>query len=520
MRFRLLLASALVAAAFATPVQAAQFDLSTATIADINAAFDAGALTSEKLTQLYLARIKAYDQQGPKLNAIIHLDENKALADARALDAERKTKGPRGPLHGVPVLIKDNYDTFDAPTTGGALALKGAVPRYDAFMVKRLRAAGAVLIAKTNLDEMALGGNGESSLGGRTLNPYGLDRVPGGSSAGTGAGLAAVYAAVGVGTETFGSVRSPSNNNNLVGLVATEGLLSRAGIMPISFTQDRGGPMARSVYDVAVALTAMAGVDPNDQITRQSIGKLPEQPYERYLKKDSLRGMRVGVLRDLFEKDPAHAEWIKLIEGEINAMRDAGAFLVDPVSSGTDLLAMVDRNAMVSGHEYVWAINAYYASREPSLPIKTLADLMASGQYHPRLKDRYAGMINAPSLDSNAEYIARYKQREPLKKLLEGIMEKYALDVLVYPMRSGPLAAAGAWPVTGAGQNTSDFCGLPAITVPAGFTKDGMPTGLEFMARAWDEVTLLRAAQGYEQARPHRKLPKTTPALAGESFSY
>jgi amidase len=509
----------ILALGLAVLARAATFDLSTATVADINAAFNAGALTSEKLTQLYLARIAAYDKAGPKLNAVIFTNE-KALEQARALDAERKRSGPRGPLHGIPVLIKDNYDTFDMPTTGGALALVGAVPRHDAFMVKRLRDAGAVLIAKTNLDEMALGGNGESSFGGRTLNPYGLDRVPGGSSAGTGAGLAAVFGALGLGTETFGSVRSPANNNNLVGLVATEGLLSRGGIMPISFTQDRGGPMARSVYDIAVSLSIMAGLDPNDQITRQSLNHLPEQPYESYLKKKDLHGVRVGVLRDLFSTDPTHAEWLKLIESEITRMRDAGAFIVDPVSSGTNLLSLIDRNAMVSTLEYKTAINAYYASREDSLAIKSLDDLIASGKFHPRLKERYASMKDVSALDTNADYLARYRQRDPLRLLLESLMDKYALDVLVYPMRSGPLSPAGTWPLTTAGQNLSDFCGLPAITVPAGFTADGLPTGIEFLGRAWSEVSLLRIAYGYEQSSPHRKLPSVTPALPGESFNY
>ncbi|HEY9010090.1 MAG TPA: amidase family protein, partial [Devosia sp.] len=254
-RFLRLAAAALALATLTA--RAGTFVLTEATTQDINAAFAAGALTSEQLTKLYLARIAAYDQTGPKLNTIITLNP-KALDEARALDAERKAGKIRGSLHGIPVLVKDNFDTFDLPTTGGSIGFKGAIPAYDAFMVKKLREAGAIIIAKANMDEMARGGNGVSSLGGQTLNAHRPDLIPGGSSAGTGSGLAAVFAPLGLGTETGGSVRHPANDNNIVGMVATEGLLSRAGIMPISFSQDRGGPMAQNVYDIAVALSVMA----------------------------------------------------------------------------------------------------------------------------------------------------------------------------------------------------------------------------------------------------------------------
>ena len=306
---------------FLAPIsRAATFVLTEATTQDINAAFTAGALTSEQLTKLYLARIAAYDQAGPKLNAVIYANDQ-ALATARALDAERKAGKVRGPLHGIPVLVKDNYDTFDMPTTGGALALKGAIPAHDAFMVKKLRDAGAVIIAKVNMDEMARGGNGVSSLGGQTLNPHALGLIPGGSSAGT--------------------VRHPANDCNIVGMVATEGLLSRAGIMPISMSQDRGGPMTLSVYDTAVMLSVMAGVDPNDQITRLSIGKTPSAPYESFLKPDSLKGKRLGVLRDLYKPGAEHEEYNKLILDGIEAMKKAGAVIVDPVSSVVSPVALV-----------------------------------------------------------------------------------------------------------------------------------------------------------------------------------
>ncbi|HEY0947759.1 MAG TPA: amidase family protein [Opitutaceae bacterium] len=500
--------------------RAATFELTSATIADINAAFEAGALTSEKLTQLYLARIAAYDQAGPKLNAVIHLNE-KALAEARALDAERKVRGPRSPLHGIPILVKDNYDTADMPTTGGAIGFKDAVPAYDAFMVKKLRAAGAILIAKTNMDEMARGGNGVSSLGGMTLNPHALDKIPGGSSAGTGAGVAAVYAPAGLGTETGGSVRHPSNDCNIVGMVATEGVLSRAGIMPISFSQDRGGPMALSVYDCAVLLTVMAGVDANDQITRLSIGKTPTAPYESVLQPGSLTGKRLGVLRDLFKTGPEHAESNQLIEDAIAAMKKAGAVVIDPVSSGTNLFAMTQGQSLGDG-EYKWAINAYYAARGPNQPFYTLKDLIASGQFHERLRERYVQSEAVPPMEQNADYAAKYRNRAILKKLLEDLLVRYDLDAFVYPVRSGPLPAAGTWPLPPgiSGQSVSDYCGLPAITVPAGFFQDGTPQGIEFMAAAFEDAKLLQVAYGYEQISHHRRLPTTTPALPGERFDY
>ena len=496
------------------------FELATASIQDIQSAVEAGALTYEKLTQLYLARIAAYDQAGPKLNAII-APNPKALEEARALDAERKAGKIRGPLHGIPVLVKDNYDTFDLPTTGGSIGFKGAIPAHDAFMVARLRAAGAIIIAKTNMDEMARGGNGVSSLGGQTLNPHRPDLIPGGSSAGTGAGIAAVFAPLGLGTETGGSVRHPANDNNIAGMVATEGLLSRAGIMPISLSQDRGGPMAQNVYDLAVSLTVMAGVDANDQITRLSIGHAAPAPYESYLKPDSLKGKRLGVLKDLFRTGPEHEPYNKLILDAIDAMKKEGAIIIDPVSTGTDLFAMTQGQGL-GNYEYKFAFNAYLAARGPGQPFYTLKDLIYSGKFHERLKKNYADSEAAVPMEQSAEYAGKYRNRAILKRSLEDLMAKYDLDALVYPVRSGPLPAAGTWPLPPGvtGQSVSDYCGLPAITVPAGFTADGTPEGIEFMGAAFEDAKLLQIAYGYEQISKLRKLPATTPALPGETFTY
>jgi amidase len=496
------------------------FELTTASSADIQDAVGAGALTYEKLLQLYLARIAAYDQAGPKLNAIIAANP-KALAEARARDAERKAGKIRGPLHGIPVLVKDNYDTFDLPTTGGSIGFKGAIPAYDAFMVKKLREAGAIVIAKANMDEMARGGNGVSSLGGMTLNPHRLDLIPGGSSAGTGSGVAAAYAPLGLGTETGGSVRHPSNDCNISGMVATEGLLSRAGIMPISLSQDRGGPMALHVYDLAVSLTVMAGVDANDQITRLSIGHASPAPYESYLKPGVLKGKRIGVLRDLFKTGAEHEPYNKLILDGIEAMKKEGAIIIDPVSSGTDLFAMTQGQGL-GNYEYKFAFNAYLAARGPNQPFYTLKDLLASGKFHERLKKNYGDSEAAVPMEQSAEYAGKYRNRAVLKKTLEDLLAKYDLDAFVYPVRSGPLPVAGTWPMTPgvSGQSISDYCGLPAITVPAGFTADGTPEGIEFMTAAFGDAKLLQVAYGYEQLTHFRKLPASTPALPGEKFDY
>lgn len=510
-----------VLAVAAVPVlDAGRLVLTEAGVRELNEAVDARAVTSEQLVRLYLARIAAYDEAGPALNAVIHLNA-KALEEAKALDAERAGRGPRSPLHGVPVLVKDNFDTKDMPTTGGSIGFAGAVPAHDATMVAKLRAAGAVLIAKTNLDEMARGGNGESSLGGRTLNPHAPALIPGGSSAGTGAGVAAVIAPAGLGTETGGSVRHPANDCNIVGMVASEGLLSRAGIMPISFSQDRGGPMTLGVHDTAVMLTVMAGVDPADQMTRLSIGRVPPAPFESYLTDDAARGKRVGVLRDLFRVGPEHAEYHALIEAALGKLKEGGAVIVDPVTTGTDLLGMTQGHSL-GNHEYRWAMNAYLAARGPGQPFQTLGELIASGKFHPRLKERYLESDAMPPLEENPEYAARYRNRAALKALLEGLMDRFDLDVLAYPVRSGPLPAAGTWPLPpgASGQSISDYCGLPAITVPAGFTADGTPNGIEFLGRAYADATVLQVAYGYEQATRHRRLPSTTPPLPGETITW
>jgi amidase len=313
----------LTIAAFPVLASAQTITLSTATIEDLNAAFDAGTLTSEALVEMYLARIEAYDQQGPALNAVLWLNE-RAIERARALDAERRSSGPRSPLHGIPVVLKDNIDTSDMPTTAGSLLLAGSIPPDDAFIVRKLRDAGAIILAKVNMSEFASGVT-MSSVGGYIRNPYDIARTPSGSSGGTGAALAASFAQLGIGTDTGGSVRGPTTSNGLAGLKPTLGLLSRDGIVPLSLTFDTAGPMARHVYDVAAMLGAMTGVDPADVATRASDG-VAETDYIQFLDATALRGARIGVARQFLGQDE-EVDWI--VEASLQAMRDAGADVID-----------------------------------------------------------------------------------------------------------------------------------------------------------------------------------------------
>ena len=293
-------------------------DLDAATIADVNAAFAKGTLTSERLTQMFLARIDAYDRKGPSLRSVITVNP-KALDTARAMDAERKTKGPRSPLHGIPIILKDNIDTADMPTTGGSVLLDGSMPPDDAFVVKKLRAAGAVIVAKANLSEFASGA-AHSSLGGQILNPHDLTRSPSGSSGGTGASMAAAFAMAGLGTDTGGSVRGPSTANGIAGLKTTMGLVSRDGVIPLALSFDTVGPMARSVYDVAAMLSVLAGVDPADASTKAGEGR-GDADYTQALKADALKGARLGIARDFLGQD-ADVDWV--MEASLDTMQQAG----------------------------------------------------------------------------------------------------------------------------------------------------------------------------------------------------
>ena len=522
---------ALVAALFVatlTPARAAKtVDFDALTIADINKAFDTGALTAEKLVQLCLARIQAYDRQGPSLHAVMLLNP-KALETARALDAERKAKGPRSPLHGIPIVLKDNYNTFDLPTTGGSVLLEGSIPASDAFVVNKLRAAGAIVLAKVNMSEFA-SGPARSSLGGQSLNPHDLTRTPSGSSGGTGVAIAAAYAPLGFGTDTGGSIRGPSTSNGIVGLKPTHGLLSRSGIIPLSLSFDTGGPMARSVSDIAVALGLMTGVDAADAATKTSEGRF-ETDYTKYLKADALKGARIGVARDFLGADP-DVDWV--IDASLDAMRKAGATIVDVRYPKWLLDSKQEFYNAIRRPEFHAQIADYLKTIGPAYP-KTLEEMI----------DR-ANTFNAARADGAAPNPARWTlfKREAesgtlddyryisvrdhglpmVRAAVEGMLAAQKLDAIVYPTsprRPGLIAETGA-PGAGTASPTdiANLTGFPDLIVPAGFTGDNLPVGISFFGPAFSEPTLLALGYSFEQTTHARRRPVHTPALPGETIT-
>lgn len=522
---RRLLHSALAAVAVSCAANAAEFDLSTATIEDINAAFDAGALTSERLVQLYLNRIEAYDKNGPRINAIITLNPD-ALEIARALDEERRTKGPRSKLHGIPVVFKDLFDTKDMPTTAGFSPMKDSQPIHDATVVKRLRDAGAIIFAKVNLsDWFGVPPPGDqSTVLGRTLNPYNLELSPSGSSGGTGAALAAGFAQIGLGSETGTSIRGPSAANSVVGLAPTRGLISRTGQVMTSFTQERAGPMARSVYDVAALTDVIAGFDAEDLVTMASLGRTPKESYTTFLNRDGLRGARIGVLRDMFRKGERHAEGIALIEAAIAHMKSEGAVIVDGLTLGVDMFPLIDGTgpdafARTNYYESQFSYELYFRRLGPNAPIRNMEELIEKGGalLKPNIADAYRKI---DSLMDHEDYLARLDTQQSLRAMIIDLMEKYRLDALVYPFRSVP-PNKHLEPNVEADNSLSSITGLPAIVMPAGYTKEANgPISIEFLGMPFSEPTLFRLAYAFEQTGKFRKFPPTTPPLPGERFGY
>jgi amidase len=514
----------LAAASFvAGSVRAAEFNLSTATIADLQAAMDRGALTSEKLVSLYLARIAAYDQQGPKLNTIITLNP-RALDEARALDAERKSKGVRSPLHGIVIVAKDVYDTKDLPTSGGFAPMAASQPAYDSFVIGRLRAAGAIILAKLNQsDWYGVGKNGGGTLKARVISPYNPLKYGGGSSTGTGAAMAAWFGSAGLGSDTTGSVINPSTLNSLVGFSTSHGLVSRTGMMWSSPRQENCGPMARSVYDCAAILDAIAGYDAADLATEASIGEMPRQPYTQFVNPRGLVGARIGVLREMVRSGAAHAEGVALFDQAVADFKQAGALIVDPVLTGLDLVTMqVDADA--ADVERATAIDKYLAGLPANAPIRSVEEMIAKGGAS--VKPAIVATSKLTALERNTRLAAIYKQQEALRAALLGLMEKHELDGLILPFRTLlpwdiDRMPANTWQDPAVRNHLASSTGLPTIIVPGGFwPSDGMPFGVQFLGRPFSEPKLIELASGYEAATRHRKAPASTPPLAGESFTY
>jgi amidase len=513
------LAIAVVAAGLARAQKPAshEFDLLTASVADIQSAVGAGALSYEHLVQLYLNRIDAYNRNGPQLRAVIEINAH-ALEIARALDTEQKAKGLRSPLHGIPVAVKDNIDVSDIPSAGGNLALAGSFPPRDATVIQRLRDAGAIIFLKTNMDELALGSQGLSSLGGQILNPYDLKRNPGGSSGGTGVAVNVGFATVGLGTETGVSVRSPASNNALIGIAPTRGLVSRAGVIPISFTQDRVGVHAKSVADAALVLEQIRGFDPEDLLTWDDLGKIDRDSYQNHMNA-TLENARIGVLRDLFRKGDEFRNGNQIVEKQIDLIRDQHAIVLDGLTTGMDLPAFMP-SLRVNSYELRVAFDAYLRRRGPTSPVKSLAELAATAKSLPRLQNQFEQALKRGPIDFDAEYQTRLENQRLVKRLLVDLMDRYHLDALVYPFKS-----LGAPPVGTSDGGTRDnpissATGLPAIVAPAGLNDEGLPIAIEFLGRPYTESRLIQLAHAYEQASHRRVAPKTTPHLTGEVFTY
>jgi amidase len=501
--------------------------LDEATIADINAAFDAGSLTSEQLVQMCLTRIRAYDKQGPFLRAMITVNP-KAVEAARQLDAERKTKGRRSSLHGIPVILKDNIDTADMPTTAGSVMLEGSVPPDDAFLVKRLRDAGAIVLGKANLSEFA-SGRAQSSLGGQMKNPHDLTRTPLGSSGGSGISVAAAYAVIAVGTDTGGSIRNPSSATGIVGLKPTHGLISRDGIVPLALSFDTAGPMARNVHDVAVALSVMAAIDPRDTATRKSEGRI-ETDYTRFLKADALNGGRIGIARDFTGQDP-DVDWA--VEAGVAAMRRTGATVVDVRLPKWLLDAKGEFYDAIRSPEFAVQITDYLKTLGPAYP-KNIEQLIAKATEFNALRPDGAGPnpnrwtmmkreAGSGGLDDYRYTSVRDHALPMVRAIIEGILTSQKLDAIVYPTqpkRPPLLTAPPDPPGGGAGSpvNLANLTGFPDLIVPVGFTGDGLPVTLSFLGPAFSEARLIAIGYSFEQATHARRLPVNTPRLQGESI--
>jgi amidase len=497
------------------------FELDELTVGDLQKLMQSDQFTSHALTENYLSRIEEIDKAGPTINAVIEVNPE-ALALADALDKERKEKGPRGPLHGIPVLIKDNIDTADRmSTTAGSLALVGSRPPKDAFVAAQLRKAGAVILGKTNLSEWANirsshSTSGWSGRGGLTRNPYALDRNPCGSSSGTGAAISANLAAAGVGTETDGSVVCPSSANGLAGLKPTVGLVSRSGIIPISHSQDTAGPMARTVRDVAILLGAMAGTDSEDRATDASSGKA-HPDYTKFLAADGLKGARLGIVRKYFGFNDAVDS---LMDELITAMKHAGAEVVDPADIPT--IGKFDESELtVFYYELKADLAAYLARVGSSAPVKSLKDVIEFNQRNREKEMPYFGQdVFLKSEEkgplTSKEYLDALANNHQLSRAegIDFVMDKFKLDALVAPT-GGP-----AWLTdlingdhsAGGSSSAAAVAGYPNINVTAGFIS-GLPVGISFFGRAWSEPTLLKIAYGFEQLTKARQKPRFLPTI-------
>ena len=499
------------------------FELDEITITELQEGMKSGRFTARSLVEKYTARIEEVDKSGPALNAIIELNPD-ALGIADSLDRERKARGPRGPMHGIAVLIKDNIDTADRMmTTAGSLALVGAPkPSKDSVVAQKLRASGAVIVGKTNLSEWANIRSGHSTSGwsgrgGLTRNPYALDRNPCGSSSGTGAGISANLAAVGIGTETDGSIVCPSSSNGLAGIKPTVGLISRTGIIPISHSQDGAGPMCRTVRDAAILLGALTGIDPDDAATSAAAGK-SQTDYEQFCDPNGLSGARIGVARKYFGFNDAVDA---LMEQSLDVMKKQGATIIDPADVAT-LGKFDDSELLVLMYELKADLNAYLGGLGPGAPVKTLQEVIDFNDRNRQKEMPYFGQdmflkAEAKGPLTEKDYLDALARNHQLARTegVDAVMDRNHLDALVAPT-GGP-----AWVTdlingdhsAGGSSNAAAVAGYPNVNVTAGLIS-GLPIGISFFGRAWSEPTLIKLAYSFEQATKARQAPRFLPTIS------
>lgn len=496
------------------PGQHALLSVVEATVASAHAAMRDGTLTARQLASRCLDRIAAYDQRGPALRSILQVHPQ-ALEQAERIDAiaARHSQQPAGPLQGIPVLVKDNIECAGMATTAGAECLRGNLCANDAFVIRRLREAGAIVLAKTNLHELASGGETVSTLGGQTLNPYDLTRTPGGSSGGTAAGIAASFGVLGLGTDGVNSIRSPASANSLVGLRPTMGLISRAGLVPCGLTQDTVGPITRTVADTALMLDVIAGHDPADPVTNEGAGHIPAS-YAASLDRDGLKGARIGVLRHFFGGQDVHGPVNAVMQQALAIIAAQGAELVDidDAICPDELLA----STLVHHYEMERDLDAYLSRLAAGVPVKSMKDIVSAGGVHQSVAGTLASAVALSG--QQGEYRARMQRQQSLRQWLRDLMARHRLDALAFPHQRRLVVPVGE---TQAERNgvLASATGFPAIVIPAGFSApdrnapQGVPVGLEFFGLPFTEPVLLRLAFSAEQALLARRAPHSTPPL-------
>jgi len=486
-----------------------RFPVEETTITQVHAAFRAGRLTCRQLVQAYLDRIAAYDKRGPAINAIVVVNPA-ALTVADSLDARFKRSGPVGALHCIPMIVKDNFETTDLPTTAGSLSLEGWLPPQDATMVARIRAAGAIVLAKSNLAEWAFTPyeTVSSILPGYTRNPYALDRVTAGSSGGTAAAVAASFGVVGLGTDTGNSIRGPSAHQALVGIRSTMGLTSRAGVVPLNATADIAGPMARTVADAVAVFDVVAGSDHADAVTASADARR-ERDYRVFLRRGALAGARIGVLRQAYERSTLDSEVRAVFDRSITALRAAGATIID--TARVDSLDAIQRRQQGGCNRFKADLERYFAERGRNAPVTTVDAILRSRRYHPTVETRLrdaAQVTEAPEQAAGCQ--SRERVRAALRVAVLQMMDSLQLDALVYPTWSNPPRLIGdlSTPHGDNSQLFSPSTGFPSITVPMGYTRDGaLPAGITFFGRPWSEGRLIELSYDYEQRTTHRRAP-------------